>query len=51
MIFHFAKQMDQCLVYLGKAYTRGTDLKLPPHRLSAVVTLGPDLTKDRLAQV
>lgn len=45
----FAKQMDQCLVYLDEAHTRGTDLKLPSH-YRAAVTLGPDLTKDRLVQ-
>lgn len=45
----FAKQMDQCLVYLDEAHTRGTDLKLPT-RYRAAVTLGPNLTKDRLVQ-
>jgi len=45
----FAKQMDQCLVYLDEAHTRGTDLKLPTHYRAAVI-LGPDLTKDRLVQ-
>ena len=45
----FAKQMDQCLVYLDEAHTRGTDLKLPTN-YRAAVTLGPDLTKDRLVQ-
>ncbi len=45
----FAKQMDQCLVYLDEAHTRGTDLKLPTD-YRAAVTLGPDLTKDRLVQ-
>ena len=45
----FAKQMDQCLVYLDEAHTRGTDLKLPKN-YRAAVTLGPDLTKDRLVQ-
>ena len=45
----FAKQMDQCLVYLDEAHTRGTDLKLPT-TYRAAVTLGPDLTKDRLVQ-
>jgi len=49
MISPFAKQMDQCLVYLDEAHTRGTDLKLPTN-YRAVVTLGPDLTKDRLVQ-
>lgn len=45
----FAKQMDQCLVYLDEVHTRGTDLKLPTGRRAAV-TLGPSLTKDRLVQ-
>ena len=45
----FAMQMDQCLVYLDEAHTRGTDLKLPSH-YRAAVTLGPELTKDRLVQ-
>ena len=49
MISPFAKQMDQCLVYLDEAHTRGTDLKLPTN-YRAAVTLGPDLTKDRLVQ-
>jgi hypothetical protein len=29
MISRFAKQMDQCLVYLDETYTRGPDLQLP----------------------
>ena len=49
MVSPFAKQMDQCLVYLDEAHTRGTDLKLPTN-YRAAVTLGPDLTKDRLVQ-
>lgn len=49
MISPFAKQMDQCLVYLDESHTRGTDLKLPTD-YRAAVTLGPDLTKDRLVQ-
>lgn len=49
MVSPFAKQMDQCLVYLDEAHTRGTDLKLPTD-YRAAVTLGPDLTKDRLVQ-
>ena len=49
MISPFAKQMGQCLVYLDEAHTRGTDLKLPTN-YRAAVTLGPDLTKDRLVQ-
>ncbi|KAI5846642.1 hypothetical protein DFP73DRAFT_546547 [Morchella snyderi] len=49
MISAFAEQLDKCLVYLDEAHTRGTDLKLPS-KSRAVVTLGPNLTKDRLVQ-
>jgi hypothetical protein len=49
LISPFAKQMDQCLVYLDKVHTRGTDLRMPAN-YRAIVTLGPGLTKDRLAQ-
>ncbi|KAF1930947.1 uncharacterized protein M421DRAFT_57599 [Didymella exigua CBS 183.55] len=45
----FAKQLDRCLVYLDEAHTRGTDLKLP-RDYRAAVTLGANLTKDRLVQ-
>lgn len=45
----FAKQLDNCLIYLDEAHTRGTDLKLPTNSRAAV-TLGPGLTKDRLVQ-
>lgn len=45
----FAKQLDHCLVYLDEAHTRGTDLKLPRY-YRAAVTLGANLTKDRLVQ-
>ena len=45
----FAQQLDQCVVYLDDAHTRGTDLKLPSG-FRAAVTLGPRVTKDRLAQ-
>ncbi|CAL3968749.1 unnamed protein product [Diplocarpon coronariae] len=41
--------MDRCLVYLDESHTRATDLKMPSD-YRAVFTLGPDLTKDRLAQ-
>ena len=49
LVSPFAKQMDQVLVYLDEAHTRGTDLKMPTD-YRAIVTLGPELTKDRLAQ-
>ncbi|KPA36751.1 hypothetical protein FLAG1_10461 [Fusarium langsethiae] len=45
----FAEQLDQCLVFLDEAHTRGTDLKLPTY-YRAAVTLGTALTKDRLVQ-
>ncbi|OAA71462.1 hypothetical protein ISF_02013 [Cordyceps fumosorosea ARSEF 2679] len=45
----YAEQLDRCLVFLDQAHTRGTDLKLP-EGYRAAVTLGPDLTKDRLVQ-
>ncbi|KAF2622185.1 hypothetical protein BU25DRAFT_403259 [Macroventuria anomochaeta] len=44
-----AKQLDRCLIYLDEAHTRGTDLKLPRNNRAAV-TLGANLTKDRLVQ-
>lgn len=49
LISSFAKQMDQCLVYLDESHTRGTDLRMPAN-YRAIVTLGPGLTKDRLVQ-
>ncbi|KAI0107369.1 hypothetical protein F4776DRAFT_675198 [Hypoxylon sp. NC0597] len=45
----FASQLDVCLVFLDEAHTRGTDLKLP-RDYRAAVTLGANLTKDRLVQ-
>ncbi|KIW67539.1 hypothetical protein PV04_06783 [Phialophora macrospora] len=45
----FADQLDVCLVFLDEAHTRGTDLRLPEH-YKAAVTLGANLTKDRLIQ-
>lgn len=45
----FAKHLDECLVYLDQAHTRGTDLKMPKH-YRAAVTLGANLTKDTLVQ-
>jgi hypothetical protein len=45
----FAKRLDVCFVFLDEAHTRGTDLKLPAW-YRAAVTLGPNLTKDRLVQ-
>ncbi|EXJ68848.1 uncharacterized protein A1O5_07780 [Cladophialophora psammophila CBS 110553] len=45
----FAKQLDVCLIFLDEAHTRGTDLRLPEY-YKAAVTLGANLTKDRLVQ-
>jgi hypothetical protein len=45
----YAKMLDTCIVYLDEAHTRGTDLKLP-RNYRAAVTLGSQLSKDRLAQ-
>ncbi|KAH7922509.1 hypothetical protein BV22DRAFT_1131369 [Leucogyrophana mollusca] len=45
----FAYRLGQCLLYLDDAHTRGTDVKLPLGSRAAV-TLGPKVTKDRLAQ-
>ncbi|OAX31197.1 hypothetical protein K503DRAFT_649912, partial [Rhizopogon vinicolor AM-OR11-026] len=45
----FAQQLDQCVLYLDDAHTRGTDVKLP-RGFRAAVTLGPKVTKDRLVQ-
>jgi hypothetical protein len=45
----FLKRLDECLVYLDEAHTRGIDLRLPKN-YRAAVTLGANLTKDRLIQ-
>ncbi|KAH8724529.1 hypothetical protein GQ44DRAFT_827220 [Phaeosphaeriaceae sp. PMI808] len=45
----FSKHLDECLVYLDQAHTRGTDLKMPKN-YRASVTLGANLTKDTLVQ-
>ncbi|KAF1951418.1 hypothetical protein CC80DRAFT_424735 [Byssothecium circinans] len=45
----FSKHLEDCLVYLDEAHTRGTDLILPKY-YRAAVTLGANLTKDRLVQ-
>lgn len=45
----YAHQLDTCLVFLDEAHTRGTDIKLPQY-YRAAVTLGANLTKDRLVQ-
>ena len=45
----FEQQLDRCVIYLDDAHTRGTDIKFPSG-FRAAVTLGPKVTKDRLAQ-
>ncbi|KAH7882701.1 hypothetical protein F5I97DRAFT_1984211, partial [Phlebopus sp. FC_14] len=45
----FAQQLDECVVYLDDAHTRGTNIKFPTG-FRAAVTLGPKVTKDRLTQ-
>ncbi len=45
----FKYQIDKCIIYLDEAHTRGTDLKLPID-FRAAVTLGANVTKDRLVQ-
>ncbi|EPS45484.1 hypothetical protein H072_529 [Dactylellina haptotyla CBS 200.50] len=44
-----SQQLDKVLVYLDEAHTRGTDLKLPVGT-RAIVTLGPNLAKDKFVQ-
>ncbi|KAI0199126.1 hypothetical protein F4808DRAFT_433446 [Astrocystis sublimbata] len=45
----YATRLDACLVFLDQAHTRGIDLRLP-NNYRAAVTLGANLTKDRLVQ-
>ncbi|KAI3342590.1 hypothetical protein F4824DRAFT_113897 [Ustulina deusta] len=45
----YATQLDSCLIFLDEAHTRGIDLKLPDD-YRAAVTLGANLSKDRLVQ-
>ncbi|RYC61027.1 hypothetical protein CHU98_g5182 [Xylaria longipes] len=45
----YTTRLDACLVFLDQAHTRGIDLKLPDD-YRAAVTLGANLTKDRLVQ-
>jgi hypothetical protein len=45
----FNRQLEKCLIYLDDAHTRGTDLMIP-QGTRAAVTLGPKVTKDKLAQ-
>lgn len=45
----YADRLDSCLVFLDESHTRGIDLKLPIN-YRAAVTLGANVTKDRLIQ-
>ncbi|KXT10875.1 hypothetical protein AC579_8995 [Pseudocercospora musae] len=45
----FANRLGSCLIFLDEAHTRGIDLKLPS-TYRAALTLGANLTKDRLVQ-
>lgn len=45
----FAEQLSLCVAFLDEAHTRGIDLRLP-YDYRAAVTLGANLTKDRLVQ-
>ncbi|KAI6026974.1 hypothetical protein EDC04DRAFT_220473 [Pisolithus marmoratus] len=45
----YASHLDECVIYLDDAHTRGTDIKFPTG-FRAAVTLGPKVVKDRLAQ-
>jgi hypothetical protein len=43
------REMDKLLIFLDECHTRGIDLPIPAG-IQAMVTLGPRLAKDRLAQ-
>ena len=45
----YRRNLEQCVIYLDDAHTRGTDLKIPKNTIGAV-TLGKGVTKDRLMQ-
>lgn len=45
----FPENLDNCLVYLDEAHTRGTDLKLPVQARGAL-TLGLNQTKGHTVQ-
>ncbi|KAK7415019.1 hypothetical protein QQZ08_012459 [Neonectria magnoliae] len=49
LVSSFADNMEQCVVYIDEAHTRGTDLKLPVHARGAV-TLVMGQTKDQTVQ-
>ncbi|CAI6095047.1 unnamed protein product [Clonostachys chloroleuca] len=45
----FAENLEQCVVYVDEAHTRGTDIKLPLG-VKGAVTLGMGQTKDQTVQ-
>ncbi|KAI6125916.1 hypothetical protein EDD16DRAFT_1757564 [Pisolithus croceorrhizus] len=45
----YVSRLDECIIYLDDAHTRGTDIKFPIG-FRAAITLGPKVTKDRLTQ-
>jgi hypothetical protein len=45
----FAENLDECLVYIDEAHTRGIDLKLP-QRARGALTLALGQTKDHTVQ-
>ncbi|KAI9568752.1 hypothetical protein HD554DRAFT_2021734 [Boletus coccyginus] len=45
----FAQKLDQCVIYLDDARTRGTDIKFPSG-FRVAVSFGPKVTKDCSAQ-
>ncbi|KPM43238.1 hypothetical protein AK830_g3340 [Neonectria ditissima] len=49
LVSSFAENMEECVVYIDEAHTRGTDLKLPAYAKGAV-TLGMGQTKDQTVQ-
>lgn len=49
LISPFAKQIENCHIYLDESHTRGIDIRLPQY-YRAAVTLGANLTKDKLVQ-
>ncbi|KAI6145488.1 hypothetical protein BKA82DRAFT_3958001, partial [Pisolithus tinctorius] len=46
----YANRLDECIIYLDDAHTRGTNIKFLIS-FHAAVTLGPKVTKDHLTQV
>ncbi|KAK9425871.1 hypothetical protein SUNI508_12849 [Seiridium unicorne] len=45
----FVDRLEQCVVYLDQAHTRGTDFKFPPH-IRGALTLALNQTKDHTVQ-